>query len=82
MHDIDLTPEVSPLRLGGERQPLGLLDRQRVHVSPQRHNRAGLRPYEHGNHSGAHEPGLHVEPDLREMFRHKACCSELLPTEF
>ena len=57
MHDAGHLALPHGLRLGGEGQVDPLLDRQRIHVGAQRHDRAGLAALEHADHAGFADPG-------------------------
>jgi hypothetical protein len=67
VHDIDLAAEKFHLGLGGEGKARRLLHRQRVHVGPQRHDRAGLGALEQADDAGVGDAGLHFKAEAGEV---------------
>ena len=57
MHDAGHLAVPHRLHLGGEGHVDPLLDRQRIHVGAQRHDRTGLAALQHAHHAGFADAG-------------------------
>ena len=62
----------------GVRQAGHLLDRQRVHVRAQGHDRAGQCALEHGHHPRFTHLGAHLQTQALELFSDQCSGLELL----
>ena len=82
MHHVDLAAEISALGLGGERQSLRLLHRQRIHVGTQRHDRTGLAALEQGDDAGVGNAGPHLEAEPLQVLGDEARSANFLLAEF
>ncbi len=78
MHHVDLGAVIEAGGPGGKGQPFGLLDRQGVHIRPQRHGATGPGALEDADHAGAANFGFHLHAERAQMLGHQRRCAGFL----